>query len=97
MNNDGLGTVEQPPGVEQLERLKDEYRRKNKALDAEREELEEAVRDRRYSPGQAEELSRRLEDSGRAVLDEVQARIDSHCIAYGLRDNSFSATWSEEE
>ncbi|MEU6944280.1 hypothetical protein ABZ957_03395 [Streptomyces sp. NPDC046316] len=97
MNEHGLGKVEQPEGKEELERLKDEYRRKNKALDAEREALEDAVRERRYSPEYAEEYSRRLEENGRAVLDEVQGRIDAHCIEYGLRDNSFSATWAAEE
>ncbi|MFB7360262.1 hypothetical protein [Streptomyces gardneri] len=97
MDENNLGIVEQPPGKEELERLKDEYRRTNKGLDAERELLEEAVREGRYSDEQAFELGNHIEEDGRSRLEEVQRRIDAHCYKYGLRDNSFSATWSEEE
>jgi hypothetical protein len=94
---DELPVVEEDqPGKAELERLKDEYRRKNKALDAERELLEEAVRQRRYSEEYAEEMSRRIEENGREMLGEVQRRIDAHCRAYGLKDGSFSGTWHEE-
>ncbi|HZX38112.1 MAG TPA: hypothetical protein VFF37_07240 [Streptomyces sp.] len=85
MSDDNIGPVEEAPEKAELERLKDEYRRKNKALDAERELLEDAVREHRYSQADAEEISRRLEENGREMLDEVQSRIEAHCAAHGLR------------
>ncbi|MFD5370808.1 hypothetical protein [Streptomyces sp. NPDC127103] len=96
MDDEILG-VEQAPGVAELETLKDQYRRTNKGLDAERELLEEAVREGRYADEQAFELGNQIEEAGRSRLDEIQRRIDAHCSKYGLRDHAFSATWSEEE
>jgi hypothetical protein len=85
MSDDGMGVVEETPEKIELERLKDEYRTKNKALDRERENLEEQVADGWYSEEQANEMSARLEENGREMLDEVQSRIEAHCAAHGLR------------
>lgn len=97
MTDDNLGTVEETPEIIELERLKDEYRTKNKALDSERETLEEATRQGWYSEEQAHEVSVRIEGSGREVLGDVQHRIDAHCRAHGLRSDGSSAMgWAEE-
>ncbi|MFJ4863413.1 hypothetical protein [Streptomyces sp. NPDC088748] len=82
---DELGTDEEPPEKVRLEELKDEYRRANKAHDALRESLEEEVATGQYTDEEADEMSVRLEDSGRETLDEIQARIEAHCSAHGLR------------
>ncbi|MDT9689403.1 hypothetical protein Q5762_13865 [Streptomyces sp. P9(2023)] len=98
MTDNDLPEVEQAPGKAELEKLKDEYRRKNKALDAQRESLEEEAREYGYSQEQVDERSRWIEDGGREILDEVQQRIDAHCRRYGLlTDGSFSGTWAAEE
>lgn len=83
MTND-LETNEDPPERIKLEELKDEYRRANKSHDALRESLEEEVATGRYSEEEADEMSVRLEDSGRERLDEIQKRIEAHCRTYGL-------------
>ncbi|MCY0926903.1 hypothetical protein OTB20_11950 [Streptomyces sp. H27-H1] len=79
-----LGTDEDPPEKVRLEELKDEYRRANKAHDALRETLEEEVATGQYTDEEADDMSVRLEDSGRERLDEIHARIEAHCRAYGL-------------
>lgn len=83
MTND-LGTDEDSPEKTKLEELKDEYRRANKSHDALRESLEEEVATGQYTDEEADEMSVRLEGSGRERLDEIQARIEAHCRAHGL-------------
>ncbi|MFE2559881.1 hypothetical protein ACFXGT_28425 [Streptomyces sp. NPDC059352] len=98
MSDNNEPSVEQAPGVAELEGLKDEYRRKNKALDAERQLNEQMVYENGLGQDYANEISRHTEENGRQVLDEVQRRIDAHCRHYGLtRDGSYSGNWASEE
>ncbi|MCY0961557.1 hypothetical protein [Streptomyces sp. H27-H5] len=84
MTND-LETGEEPPEKVKLEELRDEYRRANKAHDSLRESLEEEVATGQYTDEEADEMSIRLEESGRDRLDEIQSRIEAHCRTFGLR------------
>ncbi|WP_328620711.1 hypothetical protein [Streptomyces sp. NBC_00354] len=84
MTND-LETDEDRPEMVKLEQLKDEYRQANKNHDWFRENLEEEVATGRYSEEEADEMSVRLEESGRERLAEIQGRIEAHCRTYGLR------------
>ncbi|GAA2972139.1 hypothetical protein [Streptomyces enissocaesilis] len=84
--SEDLGIVEEPPEKVELERLKDEYRRQNKALDQSRELLEEEAATGRYTEEEADEMSARFEESGREMLGEIQSRIEAHRAAHRIRD-----------
>ncbi len=98
MTDEHVGTVEESPEKIELERLKAEYRRENKALDQRRELPQEEQARGWYSEEQANEVSRSFEEDGRWLLAEVQERIDAHCRAHGmLNEGSFSGSWAKDE
>ncbi|MCX4578130.1 hypothetical protein OHB41_34070 [Streptomyces sp. NBC_01571] len=90
-----LGSVEEPIGTAELQRLQDKYRKQNIANDRAREQIEEDVNSGRYSEEQGDEISASFEQSCREILDRIQGEIEAHCRRYNLRVAS-APHWTDE-